>query len=264
MARAVQIPVLAYLLKVSQDDARPRVERVLEKVSPPYCPRGEFFPSLGFVEANTVLDSLAASQIENGTPLAADAAEYLGKYGSASMKPIVWEQFSRWHKKYAESGAELRMAGAKNTQEDWQLYNLDSRLLRAYVNAQGWTLSPEDVDRLSKLIGQKNKDGLACTFSCGSQVSIGPAPGNFSIYGRVNDPVFPVEDRIDYLMPMQPFHYSVNQYHCRDLKALEQKVLQFPTGSTFSVAHNGDLRDGEVDWTDISAFLKSRGYSFRN
>ncbi len=32
---AVQIPVLAYLLKVSQDDARPRVERVLEKVSPP-------------------------------------------------------------------------------------------------------------------------------------------------------------------------------------------------------------------------------------
>jgi hypothetical protein len=54
---AVQIPVLAYLLKVSPDDARPRVERLVEKVSPPYCPRGEFFPSLGFVEASPVLDS---------------------------------------------------------------------------------------------------------------------------------------------------------------------------------------------------------------
>ena len=32
---SVQIPVLAYLLKVSPNDARPRVERMLEKVSPP-------------------------------------------------------------------------------------------------------------------------------------------------------------------------------------------------------------------------------------
>jgi hypothetical protein len=261
---AVQIPVLAYLLKVSPDDARPRVERVLEKVSPPYCPRGEFFPSLGFVEASPVLDSLAAGQVENGTPLAADAAEYLGKYGSASMKPMVWEQLSCWHKKYAEGGAELRMAGQKNTQEDWKLYNLDSRLLRAYVNAQGWTLSPEDVDRLSKLMGDKNKDGLACTFSCGNQVSVAPAPGHYSIYGRISDPVFPVEDGIDYLMPMEPFQYSVNQYQCRDLKALEQKLLQFPVGSTFSVAHTGDLRDGKGNWTDISAFLTSHRYSFRN
>jgi hypothetical protein len=261
---AVQIPVLAYLLKVSQDDARPRVERVLEKVSPPYCPRGEFFPSLGFVEASPVLDSLAARQVENGTPLAADAAEYLGRYGSAAMKPVAWEQLSRWHKKYVESGAKQRMSGQKNTQDDWQLYNLDSRLLRAYVNAQGWTLSPKDVNGLSTLIGDTESEGLACTFSCGSQVSVGPAPGNFNIYGRGNEPVFPIDDRIDYLMPTQPFHYSVNQYRCADLKALEQKLLQFPAGSTFSIAHTGDLLDGKGDWTNISAFLKSHGYSLRN
>jgi hypothetical protein len=72
----------------------------------------------------------------------ADAAEYLGRYGSAAMKPVVWEQLSRWHRKYVESGAKQRMSDQKNTQDDWQLYNLDSRLLRAYVNAQGWTLSP--------------------------------------------------------------------------------------------------------------------------
>jgi len=261
---AVQIPVLAYLLKVSPDDARPRVERLVEKVSPPYCPRGEFFPSLGFVEASPVLDSLAARQVESGTPLAADAAEYLGRYGSAAMKPVVWEQLSRWHKKYVESGAKQRMSSQKNTQDDWQLYNLDSRLLRAYVNAQGWTLLPKDVNGLSALIGKTESEGLACTFSCSSQVSVGPAPGNFNIYGRVNKPVFPVDDRIDYLMPTQPFHYSVNQYRCADFKALEQKLLQFPAGSTFSIAHTGDLLDGEGDWTKISAFLKSQGYSLRN
>jgi hypothetical protein len=260
----IQIPVLAYLLKVSQDEARPRVEQVLQKVGPPYCPRGEFFPSLGFMEASPVLDTLAAKQIEDGTPLAADASEYLRKYGRAAMKPVVWEQFSRWHKKYVESGAELRMESSKSSPDDWQLYNLNSRLLEAYINAQGWTLSPEDVDSLSKLIGDKKSKELPCTFSCSSQLSVGPAPGNYYIYGRLNDPVFPVDNRIDYLMPMERFHYSINQYRCADVKTLEQKLLQFPEGSTFSVAHTGSTDDGKGDWANISAFLKSHGYPFRD
>jgi hypothetical protein len=261
----VQIPVLAYLLKISPEDARPRVELVLEKLHPPlYCPRGEFFPSLGFVEASPVLDTLAAKQLEDGAPLAADAAEYLGRYGSAAMKPVVWEPLSRWHKKYAESGADLHMANGKLTQDNWELHNVESRLRQAYVNAQGWTLAPEDVDNLSKLMGEKDLHGFACQFSCGCQISIGPAAGTYYIYGRVNDPVYPLQDRIDYLMPEEPFHYSVNQYSCADLKALEQKLLQFPAGSIFGVAHTGSLQDGNGDWTEIGAFLKSHGYSFRN
>ena len=95
-------------------------------------------------------------------------------------------------------------------------------------------------------------------------MSVGLAPSNYYIYGRVNDPVFPVEARIDYLMPMESFHYSVNQYRCANLKALEQKLLQFPPGSTFSVAHTGSLLDGHGDWINISTFLKSHGYSFRD
>lgn len=260
----VQIPVLAYLLKVSPEEARPRVVQVLPKVSPPYCPRGEFFPSLGFMQASPVLDTLAARQVEDGTPLADDAVGYLEKYGSAAMKLVVWEQLSRGHKKYVDSGAQLRMQGQKSGQDDWKLYGLDSKLLAAYVRAQGWTLSPEDVNGLSKLIGDKETKELACTFSCGSQISVGPTPGNYVIHGRANDPVFPTESRIDYLMPAGPFQYSVNQYQCTDLKALEQKLLQFPAGSTFSVAHTGVPGDGYGDWTDISTFLESHGYSFKD
>src|SRR6185437_14071855 len=130
----------------------------------------EFFPSLGFMEAGPVLDALAARQIEDGTPLAADAAEYLGRFGSPAMKPVVWKQLSRWHKKYVESGAQLRMASQTN-QDDWLLYNLDAKLLEAYERAQAWTLSPEDVGSLSGLIGEKKTEQLACTFSCGSQLS---------------------------------------------------------------------------------------------
>lgn len=261
----VQIPVLAYLLKVSPDGARPRVQQVLQKLSPPYyCPRGEFFSSLGSMEAGPVLDALAAKQVEDETPHAADAVMYLGRFGSAAMKPVVWEQLSRWHRKYVGNGAKQRMATPPGKPEDWQLYNMDSRLLEAYTTARGWTLSPEDVLNLKELMGDKETAGLACAFSCGSQESVGPAPGNYYIYGKVNDPVFPIEARIDYLMPMEPYHYGVNQYRCADIKSLEQKLLQFPAGSTFSVAHTGSILDGWGDWTAIGEFLRSHGYSFRN
>jgi len=203
----LQIPVLAYLLKVSPDEARTRVEQVLKKLSAPYyCPRGEFFPSLGFMEASPVLDVLAAKQVEDATPHAADAAAYLGRFGGAAMKHVVWEQLSRWHKKYVESGAKQRMATPPSKPDDWQLYNMDSRLIETYTRAQGWTLSPEDVLKLRQLMGDEETAGLACTFSCGSQESVGPGPGNYDIYGKVNDPVFAMEARIDYLMPMEPYH----------------------------------------------------------
>ncbi|WP_058188362.1 hypothetical protein [Terracidiphilus gabretensis] len=275
----VQIPVLAYLLKVSPEEATPRVQQVLSKVRPPYCPRGEFFPSFGlFLQASPVLDTLAARQVENGTPLAADAVGYLERYGSPAMKPEVWEQLSRWHKKYEESGAQLRMEsqnsmqsgtqlrmeGQNSEQDDWQLYNLDSKLLAAYVNARGWTLSLEDVVSISKLIGDKKTKELACAFSCGSEISPGTAPGNYYIYGRANDPVPPSDARIDYLMPSEQFRYSVNQYKRMNLKALEQKLLQFPAGSIFSVARTGDPHDGQGDWAEIGPFLKSHGYSFKD
>jgi hypothetical protein len=255
----VQIPVLAYLLKASPDTARVRVEQVLETVRPPYCPRGGFLPSLGFMQASRVLDVLAAKQLADKTPLAEDAAIYLRRYGSSSMKAVVWEQFSQWHKKYVDTGAALRMENGKATQEDYPLYNLDSRLRETYVNAHGWILTPEDVRNLSELVGDKQTNGMACTFSCGSQLSVGPAPGSYYVYGRVNDPIYPPENRIDYLMPTEPFQYQINQYGCHDLESLEEKLLQFPAGSTFRFAYTGSGQD-VGDWGPISAFLRSHGY----
>ncbi len=260
----VQIPVLAYLLKVSPGEARPRVERALQGKGPSYCPRGQFFPSLGFMQPSPVLQILAARQVVEGTPWAEDAAEYLRLYGSASMKPFVWQQLSRWHKKYAESGAEARVGTGKFTQDDYYVYRLHGRLFDAFVAAHAWMLSPSDVDKLSKLVGKKDVEQAACRFSCGGEISVGPAPGKFLIFGRAQDPVFPVEARIDYLMPEEPIRYSIKQYGCGTLKCLEQKLLQFPAGSTFSAARTANPTDDVGDWTSVSEFLKKHGYSFKN
>ena len=92
-----------------------------------------------------------------GNAVAEDAAEYLRRYGSASMKPFVWQQLSRWHKKYAESGAEARVATGKFTQDDYYVYRLYGRLFDAFVAAHAWMLSPSDVDKLSNLVGKKRR-----------------------------------------------------------------------------------------------------------
>jgi hypothetical protein len=254
----LQVPVLAYLLKVSPADARTRLEQVLKTVRPAYCPRGEFFSSLGYMEAGSVLDTLAATQVEEGTDAATDAAMYLGRYGNAAMKTFVWEQLVRWHKKYVDSGAEQHREKGTFAKGDYMLYGLDSRLLEAYTRAHRWVLSPDDLRRLSDLLGEKTPQALACQFSCGSQASIGPAPGSYYVYGRVADQVFPPQiNRIDYLMPTEPYQYQINQYGCRDLEDLEQKLLQFPKGSTFCFAYTGS---DVGDWAAISAFLRSHGY----
>ena len=105
------------------------------------------------------------------------------------------------------------------------------------MTAHAWTLSPNDVDKLTKLVGMKAVEQTACTFSCGGEFSVGPAPGNFLIFGRAQTRYFAWTSRIDYLMPEEPAHYSIHQYGCSNLKCLEQKLLQFPKGSTFSFAH---------------------------
>jgi hypothetical protein len=74
-----------------------------------------------------VLDALAAKQVEDGTPFAVDAVMYLGRFGGAAVKPVVWEQLSRWHNEYVERGTKRRMATPPSKPDDWQLYNRNRR-----------------------------------------------------------------------------------------------------------------------------------------
>jgi hypothetical protein len=100
-------------------------------------------------------------------------------------------------------------------------------------------------------------------FDCTSPLSVGPAPGFFYIYGHSSHPVVSIDARADYLTPSEPYRYGINQYSCTSLKTLEEKLLQFPVGSTFSVAYTGDPADELGDWAVIGAFLRSHGYSFK-
>jgi hypothetical protein len=259
----IQFPVVAYLLKVAPEDASPRVEQVLKGLGRGYCPAREFLTDMGFLQPSPVLERIAAEQIESDTRSTLDGIEYLRLYGSATAKQVIWNELVRRQRKMLSSGGEKPFTYPTATKEDRHQSEAITALVDAYAKGQGWVLSPEDSSAMQALLGKNRVAQLACNFSCGSQISVGPNPDTYHIYSQVNDPVWPKESRVDYLTPEERLHYSVNQYRCADMKSLKEKLEQFPLGSTFDFAYDFSARD-QKELVEISDFLWSHGYKVRN
>ena len=68
---------------------------------------------------------------------------------------------------------------------------------------------------------------------------------------------------MEYLNSAERLHYFINQYRCDDMKALKDKILQFPASSTFGFAWDFNAGDRDV-LVEISDFLWAHGYTVRN
>jgi hypothetical protein len=128
------------------------------------------------------------------------------------------------------SGGEKPVTYPTATKEDRHQGEVITALVDAYAKGQGWMLSPEDSSAMQTLLGKNRVAQLACNFSCGSPISVGPNPDTYHIYSHVNDPVWPKESRVDYLTPEERLRYYVNQYRCADMQSLKEKLAQFPLG----------------------------------
>jgi hypothetical protein len=262
-ACSVQIPVLAYLLKVSPADAAPRVERTLREAKQFPC-NSLFFTSVGFVEPSPVLERLALEQIESAQPMARDAVDYLQLYGSAATKPFVWKEFVQWHQRYVASGAEKRVkdgVAAEITKDDQFQSALFFGLAQAFIAARSWVLSQKDTDHLQALLGKEWVHDASCGFECGAPIGIDPSPATYSIDGLAYETWGP--NPLEYLRPAERLRYIINQYHCADMQALKEKLLQFPAGSAFGFSNKFSPADRD-EMVEISDYLWSHGYKVLN
>jgi len=253
----VQFPLLAYLLKVSPEDAAPRLQQALEGP----CGQGAFFTYLGSLQPSPVLERLALAQIDAGTEFAADAADYLRQYGSAAIKSELWDRLMLWNKG-VPSVARKQQRDKRANDEDLQR-RIVRALAQAFVEGHAWVLSPEDSIRLEKLLGTDAVGQLVCKFNCAASPAVGAGPGSYSISGHVIDRATQMAHPMDYLYSMERLSYRVNQYNCPDLKSLKEKLLQFPAGSSFYFGWDFSGRDHD-ELVAISDFLWSHGYKVRN
>jgi hypothetical protein len=258
---SIQLPVLAYLLKVSPEDAAPRVAQVL-KIQPgaSVC-ANTFLSDLGFLEPSPVLETLALSQVQSDGPSAVDGAHYLERYGSLAMKSKVWEQLQRWHEQFVSSGADRRFESTVATKNDTALGEIVRALTATFEGAQAWGLSPEEAARMEVLLGRETVSHLVCRFHCGASLGINPVPAAYEIRSRINEEWRQRESPMEYLNPLEQLRYSINQYWCAGPRALQRKILQFPKGSTFTFTFPEDFTARDRDEILLAAgLLQKHGF----
>jgi len=225
------------------------------------CQSRTLFTDIGFMEPGPALDRLALAEIDKGpNSFATDAALYLRKHGAPAVKPLVYERLAKWHQKFIDGGAEKRFKDRKDTTEDMALSNLIGGLVDTFTRAQGWLLSPSEDDDLQALLGTEKMGQLACAFHCGGSLwTNNGAPSYYWIYGRMNQNFEPPLSSMEYLKPVERLYYSINQYRCDDMKALKEKISQFPKGSLFGFTYDFSAADKD-EVLEIITFLRDHGY----
>ncbi|HEU4390998.1 MAG TPA: hypothetical protein VFV34_24545 [Blastocatellia bacterium] len=237
-ACAIQAPILSYLLRVSPAIAKPRIEAAM-------AARGEGYSAcnrsllMDLVEQDAMLDEIAVASLDDAdAEVAASAATFLGNYGTASTRTGLRERLVRWNSEWRGRADELRSIPAETNPNQWQR-NLGSNLIRTLAAAKSWVtddgelrslrqlaVDPDSVRELEIMIAQWDKKPWAISYN-----QSGTRPD-----------------------------FNVLQYDLNSIETLEEKLAQFPTGSSFTWVGSAPGSDEEARFLHrISEFLAKRG-----
>jgi hypothetical protein len=149
--------------------------------------------------------------------VAADAAGTLGAYGSPAAEQPLWDRFQKWHQAWAGRAAELPN-GVGNVFTNGLQTALEMALVNALATAKSWFTGPEMLQRTKALcvsqLARGQVDNMLNTLSSTPLIGV-------NTFGDGN------------------FAGNVCQYQADSVKALEEKLAQFPSGTMFSVQLNG-------------------------
>lgn len=255
----VGVPALAYLLKVSPNDAESRIERASSSPVRNTCVNVALLAAIGALEPSPVLEKIAVMQMNKQPESlmdAMDAMEVIKRYGSPATKALVWSWLVNSQNALLEDAKHEGAPDKHPTQAEQQHLLMRETLAQTFASAHGWILNPGDEKSLKDVIGDEAFSRLLCTIHCGTSIAVELRPASFGILGLPSSrwPDLPVNER--YMEPTGRLIYRINQYQCRTIQALEEKLLQFPAGSTFGFG--GDFDEKEI--LEISEFLRNHGF----
>jgi hypothetical protein len=203
---------LAYLLKVDPDTARPLIERAIAARAPDSnaC-RHMIFTEVGALQNSSVLEELAVKGLSDPDPqVANDAANYLGRYGSADAEKALWSRYEAWSREWSGRAWELRVVAAGKNPHMWDA-NLGQSLARALASGTGW-LSDETKLRHIEALG------------VGANIQ---QDTEQALQAWLQRPF-----TITYIATTPP-SFTVAQYNQLSPDSLKKKLAQFPSGTNF-------------------------------
>jgi hypothetical protein len=152
----VEWGLLAYLLKVDPEAARPRLQSALTARLPQNRCWADLFTGVGAFEPNPVLRDLALAGLNDPAPeVVANAAAYLGSYGDASAEDALWARLVDWNAKWAPHADEPANHDWHHPTDAQRWQPAEQRLVDALTAPVGWFA---DEPRLSRILALATDD----------------------------------------------------------------------------------------------------------
>jgi hypothetical protein len=245
-ACAIQEPALAYLLRVDPVAARSRIEAAMAARGEGYSAcNHSLLAQVGTLHVDPLLEEIALRSLNDDDPeVAANAAGFLGRFGSAAAEEGLWERLAQWSARWHGRESELIYIAGETNPNVYQ-GTLGASLQQAISSGEAWLADEAKLRKLQQLsVGTSMKQ---------------PIDGILAQWGRK-------PWRIQFLHFLGGPQFDVLQYHLKSLDSLQNKLSQFPSGSSFvwSEASATPSPEGAKIFVELSDFLKARGMSLRN
>jgi len=234
---AAQEPLLAYVLTVDSEAARPRLERAMAARGTGFsaCNRS-LLQRVAALKNHSILQDIAIASLDDPDPqVVASAAEYLGEFGSASAQDPLWARLTTWSDHWKGRESELQYIPGRAIDGQYEA-NAGSKLMEAIAAGQGWLADETKLRRLIDLsVGQQQRQQA-------------------EQYVRT----WQTRPWSIQFIPIGQGQLQILQYHETSLQAAKEKLLQFPRGSTFQWSRAG-LEGEEEAFQEVSQFVTEHG-----
>jgi hypothetical protein len=210
LACAVQEPLLAYLLKIDSEAARPRLDQAM-------AARGQGFfacnhsllQGVAKLHDDKMLQDLAIRSLDDPDPqVVEDAATYLGTFGSASAEQVLWAHLISWSERWKGREKELQYVPDQKMDGVYEA-GAGSKLVSAIATGHAWLVDDAKLRRLIDLSVAAGQRQQAEQFLRQWQTR----PWSILLIGDNQ--------------------FQIAQYDEISLARAEEKLQQFPAGSTF-------------------------------
>ena len=238
-ACAVQEPLLAYVLKVDPEGARPRIEAAM-------AARGEGFSAsnhmllqgVAELQNHPLLQDIAIKSLDDLDPqVVASAAAYLTNYGSASAEDVLWSHFTAWRERWKGRESEFQQIPGRSPDIAFE-GSAGSNLMRALAAGQGWLADETKLRRLIDLsVGTQQRQEA-------------------EEYLRT----WRKRPRSIQFIPASRVQFEIAQYRALSLEAAKEKLAQFPRGSVFEWSGAGDDDGERKAFQELSRFASESGF----
>jgi hypothetical protein len=207
-----QNQALAYALKVDPGTAMPLVERAIAARGPgSNACRHMLFTDIAALQNSPLLEELAVKGLSDpDAEVANNAANFLGRYGSADTEQALWNRYEAWSREWTGRAEELGFVPTGKNPHLWDA-NLGQSLAHALATGGNWLSDETKLRRIQALaVGANIQGDTEQALQAWSR-----RPFTITYVGTV------------------PPRFTIAQYNQLSLDLLKKKLTQFPSGTKF-------------------------------